>query len=137
MKRRLKFLSLILLFSVMITSLQPSARANSGAADITGAWNFEVEFDGGRKGTPTFTFKQEGDKLSGAYKGGLGEASVSGTVKGDDVAFTFKAKAKAMDDEEITVTFTGKIESADGMKGTVKASGLLPPGKWTARRQAQ
>src|SRR3974377_348341 len=48
------------------------------AADITGTWNFNVETDMG-SGTPTMTFKQEGNVLTGTYKGQLGEAPLRGT----------------------------------------------------------
>lgn len=115
-------------------SLAAVAKSNTGAAaDLSGTWKFEVNFEDGRKGTPTFTFKQQGEQLTGAYKGGLGEAPVTGTVKGDEVTFAFKTKVE-MEEREINVTFTGQVESAKAMKGTVKATALLPPGKWTATK---
>src|SRR5437016_3175487 len=58
------------------------------AADISGAWQFTVETAQG-SGSPTFEFKQDGDKLSGTYSGRFGTAPISGTVKGNDVEFTF------------------------------------------------
>jgi hypothetical protein len=116
------------IFSLSLASASPAIIS----ADITGKWNFEVVFADDRKGTPAFTFKQEGEKLTGTYKGGLGEAAVTGTIKGEDVNFSFKVSQM---DKEITVSFTGKVEDASNMTGTVKATDLLPPGKWTARKQ--
>src|ERR1035441_1118520 len=52
------------------------------AADLTGTWEFNVETDMGF-GTPIMTFKQDGNKLTGTYKGQLGEAPLQGTVNGE------------------------------------------------------
>ena len=133
MKNLLNRLPSILLASAMIFSTPSSSLTHSAASDITGVWKFEVIFEDGRKGTPAFTFKQEGENLSGTYRGGLGEAPVTGTVKGDDVAFAFKVKVP--DQEELTATFLGRVEAADLMKGTFKANALLPPGEWTAKKE--
>ena len=99
-------------------------------ADITGTWDFAVETAAGA-GTPTFTFKQEGEKLTGSYKGQLGEAPLTGTVKGADVKFSFKLNAQGQD---LAITYTGKIEGKDSMKGTA-AYGELGEGTWTAKRK--
>src|SRR5712691_2055057 len=48
-------------------------------ADVSGKWNFQVNLDAG-SGSPTFTFKQDGETLTGAYAGRLGSAKVSGAV---------------------------------------------------------
>lgn len=135
MRKESKCLLALLLLSALIAPL--GTRANAMAPSISGTWKCEIEFDNGRKGTPTFTFKQVGEKLSGTYKGGLGEASLSGTVKGSDVTFTFKAKVpNGAEQQEITVTFIGKVGGDGSMKGTVKATSLMPPGKWTAKKEA-
>jgi len=54
------------------------------AADISGAWNAAVTLDAG-SGTATFVLKQSGDRVTGTYSGTVGEAKVTGTVKGDAV----------------------------------------------------
>jgi hypothetical protein len=59
-------------------------------ADITGTWSMTVETDMG-SGSPTFVFKQEGENLSGTYTGQLGEAKVTGTLRGDVIEFWFEA----------------------------------------------
>ena len=38
------------------------------------------------------TFKQDGEKLTGHYSGQLGEADLTGTVKGQDIEFKFAAE---------------------------------------------
>lgn len=104
--------------------------ASSGATNITGVWNFAVETAAG-SGSPTFTFKQDGEILTGTYKGQFGEAPLTGTVKGSDVKFTAKVNAQGQD---LTITYAGKIESKDSMKGTA-SFGDLGEGTWTAKRK--
>ncbi|MFY9557544.1 MAG: hypothetical protein WAV20_10380 [Blastocatellia bacterium] len=107
----------------------PSPAPSAGAANITGTWDFTVETAAG-SGTPTFTFKQEGEKLTGSYKGQLGEAPLTGTVKGADVKFSFKLSAQGQD---LTITYTGKVDG-NSMKGTA-AYGELGEGTWTAKKK--
>jgi len=57
------------------------------ATNVTGEWNFTVESPNGT-GTPTVTFKQDGETLTGTYKGRFGEAPLKGTVKGNEIKFT-------------------------------------------------
>jgi hypothetical protein len=108
----------------------PPSDASSGATNISGAWDFAVETQAGA-GSPTFTFKQEGENLSGTYKGQFGEAPLTGTVKGDDVKFSIKISAQG---QNMTVTYAGKITGKDSMKGTA-AFGELGEGTWTAKRK--
>ena len=50
--------------------------------DVTGKWAFNVETSAGA-GAPTFTFKQDGEKLTGHYTGHASARPIStGTVKG-------------------------------------------------------
>jgi len=111
-------------------SSAPGAQSTAGAANITGAWAFAVETQAG-SGTPTFTFKQDGENLSGTYKGQFGEAPLTGTVKGSDVKFTIKINAQGQD---LTVTYTGKIDGKDSMKGTA-SFGEMGEGTWTGKRK--
>lgn len=98
------------------------------AADVTGKWDFAVQLDAG-SGNPTFTFAQQGEKLTGRYRGTLGEADLAGKVRGDDIEFSFTVKG---DLGELTATYTGKI-SGNTMKGKVDY-GALGAGTFTAKR---
>jgi len=109
---------------------QPAPAMAAVAVNITGVWAFAVETAAG-SGSPTFTFKQDGENLTGTYKGQFGEAPLTGTVKGSDIKFTIKVNAQGQD---ITISYNGKIESKDSMKGTV-AIGELGEGTWTAKRK--
>jgi hypothetical protein len=107
----------------------PSGPA-AGSVNITGVWAFAVETAAG-SGTPTFTFKQDGESLTGTYKGQFGEAPATGTVKGSAIKFTVKVNAQGQD---ITINYTGTIENKDSMKGNA-AFGDLGEGTWTAKRK--
>lgn len=93
--------------------------------DVTGVWNVEIEL-GGNTGTPVFTLKQEGDKITGDYMGQFGEAKVTGKVKGDEVEFSFE-------NEGNKVVYKGKI-SKDTMKGEADYAGQAT-GEWTGKRK--
>ena len=76
-------------------------------------------------------FQQQGDKLTGTYKGVLGEAKVTGVVKGDKVEFSFEGQ---YDGGKMKVEYTGTIESPASMKGTVRFA-ALGDGTWTAKKK--
>jgi hypothetical protein len=124
-------LSLVVgLWSLVVASTVPPT-AQGSKVDVTGKLTFSVQTDAGT-GTPTVTLKQEGEKLTGHYSSQtLGEADLTGTVKGQDIKFSFSADAQGT---SLNVTYTGTIENKDAMKGSVDISGL-GTGTFTAKRQ--
>ena len=97
--------------------------------DVTGKWAFNVETSAGA-GTPTFTFKQDGEKLTGHYVGTFGESDVTGTVKGADITITFTVDAQGTALKE---TYTGTVDK-DTMKGKLVIEGL-GEGTFSAKKQ--
>jgi hypothetical protein len=114
--------------AVMIT--MPSASAQAAKVNVTGKWLFNVETGAG-SGTPTMTFTQDGEKLTGKYNGQFGEADLTGTVKGQDIAFSFNVDAQGT---AVSFKYTGTIENKDALKGKVEIAGL-GEGTFTAKRQ--
>ena len=99
--------------------------------DLTGKWTFDVQTDAGT-GTPTVTLKQDGEKLSGHYSSQtLGEADLTGTVKGQSVNFTFMAD---LGGQAAPVTYAATIVSKDSLKGTIDIAGLAT-GTFIGKRQ--
>lgn len=99
--------------------------------DVTGSWTFTVTSDAG-SGTPTVTLKQQGDSLTGHYSSQFfGEVDFKGTVKGNQIAFSFSVSAQG---QSIVVSYAGTVESSDAMKGTVDFGGF-GSGTFTAKRQ--
>jgi len=115
----------IFLASVMILGSATAA----WAADVTGTWLMTVETQAG-SGNPTFVLKQEGEKVSGTYKGQLGEAPVTGTIKGNELAMSYKVSGQGM---ELEVKYTGTV---DGNKVAGKLSmGEMGEGTFTGAKQ--
>ena len=106
-------------------------RAATPPADITGTWVFSVDLDTGDHGDPTFVFKQEGDTLTGTYDGPLGPHKVTGVVKDNKAVFGFEFEREGATRK---VTYTGVLESATKMTGTMEITPNGPKGKWTATR---
>ena len=99
--------------------------------DLTGKWAFAVVTDNGT-GTPTVTFKQMGDSITGHYSSQtLGEQDFKGSVKGNQLTFTM---AVSMQGQALTLTYTAVIESKDSLKGTVDFGGY-GGGTFTGKRQ--
>ncbi len=119
-----------LIVALTMIAAIPSAFAQAAKVDVTGKWAFNVETAAG-SGTPTITFKQDSEKLTGKYAGQLGEADLTGTVKGQDIAFTFNVDAQGT---MLNFKYTGTIENKDALKGKVEIVGL-GEGTFTAKRQ--
>ncbi len=97
--------------------------------DISGDWVFDVQTDQGG-GSPSFSFKQDGTKLTGRYKGLFGEADLTGTVTGKTMKFAFNADAEGT---AVTITYEGEIESNASIKGKVDLGGV-GAGTFTGKR---
>lgn len=96
--------------------------------NVSGDWDGTVETGQG-SGNPSFMLKQEGEKLTGRYKGMLGESELSGTVKGEQIQFSFKVSGQL----EGTVTYEGTTDGKT-MKGKVNLAGL-GEGTFTAKKK--
>lgn len=112
----------------MAAAAAPTAQS-SGAINVTGAWSVEVQTEAG-SGNPSFTFKQDGEKLTGHYKGQLGEADLTGTVKGGQIDFSFKLSGGQVDG---TVVYSGTTDGKT-MKGKLNLAGL-GEGTFTGKKQ--
>jgi hypothetical protein len=110
--------------AIALACLTGSAAAQNqeqAKIDVTGAWAFEVQTQAG-SGTPEVTFKQDGEKLTGHYSSALlGEADLTGTVKGQAIEFSFTASVQGY---SIALTFSGTVEDNNTMKGKVSFGGF-------------
>jgi hypothetical protein len=105
------------------------AEVAAQAVDVTGEWTFNVQTDQGG-GTPTITFKQDGDKLTGKYAGQLGNADLTGTLKGNAIHFTFTLDVQG---QQAPVTYEGTVEK-NTMKGKLDIGGMVN-GTFTATKK--
>lgn len=129
---RLLLLALLALLATTAAAWPGSLRAQGDAKpDITGKWLFSVQSDAG-SGTPTVTFKQQGDSISGRYSSQvLGERDFTGTLKDGKIAFGFSAEVQG---QQFSMSFSGAMDGPDAMKGTIDFGGM-GSGTFSGKRQ--
>ncbi len=112
---------------IALAAAEKTEPPKEAAVDVTGVWKVDVEFSGGG-GNPVFTFKQDGDKLTGRYAGAFGEADVTGTIKGHDIKFGVTIAAQGVQED-----YAGTV-AGDTMKGKFTISGM-GEGTFTGTRE--
>ena len=112
---------LILMFSILLV-----VAIGALAADISGKWTAQVPGRGGQSREATFTFKVDGDKLTGTMSDGQGGtvAIADGKVSGETVSFTIST-------ERGKRIYTGTIS---GGEIKFKREGGQNPQEFTAKR---
>ena len=132
--------TLLAVLSAVVMASGPAALARghdateiapqNAPADVNGAWALTIDTGQGTA-TPSVTFKQDGEKLTGSYSSQVfGEQKVTGTVKGNAITFGFTGK---MEGQSFTVTYSGTVEK-DTMKGKV-VIGDAGEGTFTGKRK--
>jgi hypothetical protein len=105
--------------------------AQAAKVDVSGVWTFTVQSEAGTS-TPTVTLNQSGEKLTGHYSSLLvGEADLTGTVKGQNIEFTVSADVQGT---KFELRYSGTVESKDSMKGELSAA-EFGAGTFTAKRK--
>jgi hypothetical protein len=97
----------------LLATLPAAGQAKTPATDVTGTWKSEFDSQVGHQ-KYTFTFKQEGTKLTGKANSEVEdrkrEAELKeGKVDGDAISFVEMLK---IEDNDVRITYTGKL-SAD------------------------
>ena len=117
---------------LILTLLVPvvAAGRQDKPADVAGNWAITLDI-GGNTVTPSVTFQQDGETLTGTYHSQvLGEQKLTGTIKGNAITFSITA---SFEGNNVKVTYTGTVDKAT-MKGTVSL-GDLGDGTFTAKKQ--
>src|SRR5579863_8846377 len=100
---------LLVVFSIAVSAF---------AADVSGEWTVSIDSPQG-SAAAAFTLKQDGDKVTGTYKGPRNTAPVEGTLTGDDLKLTASVGRGG---QSATLTFTAKV-SGDAIDGTLDVGG--------------
>ena len=104
------------------------------AADVTGKWSAQVAGRDGQAREQVFTFKVDGETLTGTVSGmpGGSDAEIKdGTVKGDDLSFKV---VRSWQGNEVTMLYKGKVSGAEISFTVTREGGDMPPRQFTARR---
>jgi len=102
--------------------------AFAAPANVAGQWTVSLEL-GSIVGHPTLELKQDGEKLTGTYRGRYGAAPLEGAVKENQIGFTVTMNAEG---QEASGYFSGTVEG-DKMSGSVEFEGA-GEGTWSATR---
>ena len=107
----------LLIVTVAFVSVAVAADAN-----VAGPWNIQVSGDAG-SADQKIDLKQDGNVISGTFKGPRQSGTIEGTVNGNDIKFRVKAF--------VPIDYVGTVDG-DTMKGTLSGRGKT--GNWTAAR---
>jgi hypothetical protein len=100
---------------ILLAALAFGLAISTSAADITGQWTASFDTQIGTQNY-TYTFKVDGEKLTGTIKSDNGSGDlVDGSVKGDEVKFTENLD---MQGTAISITYDGKIADNDTINFT-------------------
>ena len=101
-----------LVFALLISSIAAMA------ADVSGAWACTVDSPQGQLDV-TLTLKQDGDKVTGTLSSQMGDAPVTGTVKGSDIEFTMSMDAGG---GNMVLKYNAKVDG-DKISGSINIEG--------------
>jgi hypothetical protein len=120
----------ILLPALCFLVLSMAYIASAQDANVAGSWDLSAPGRGGNVTTQTLTLQQDGTKLTGTLKGARGEAPVTGSVTGNNIAFSV---TRSTPNGDFKIDYTGTV-SGDSMKGTLSVMGNTV--NWTAKKSA-
>ena len=95
---------------------------------VAGEWDATFSTPGGPQALKLI-LKVDGEKLSGTAKRARGDVAITGTIKGEDIAFSYTIEYNG---NAVTVGFTGKVKG-DSMGGTVSFNETAGD-EWSAKR---
>jgi hypothetical protein len=105
--------------------------AVASAANIDGKWKSEFTTPNGDTRTTTYTFKADGDKLTGTVSGRNGETAITeGKISGDEISFVVVRNFRG---EERKLQYKGTV-SGDEIKLSVTFGPDMPPREMVAKR---
>ena len=102
----------------------------SAQKSIAGEWDATFSTPGGPQALKLI-FKVDGEKITGTAKRSRGDVAISGTIKGDDITFSYSIDYNG---NPVTITFTGKVKG-DTMGGSVSFNDTAGD-DWSAKRAA-
>ena len=91
-------------------------------AKVAGTWKVSVS-GGAGSAEQTIILKQDGNKITGTFKGPRQSGPLEGTVEGNNISFHVATR--------VPLDYKGTVDG-DAMKGTMTGNGKT--GDWTATR---
>jgi hypothetical protein len=97
---------------------------------VAGEWDAVFNTPGGPQPLKLI-LKVDGEKLTGTAKRSRGDVPLTGTIKGEDITFSYTIEYNG---NAVTLTFSGKVKD-DSMGGTVSFNDSASD-EWSAKRAA-
>lgn len=107
----------------------PPPPAAAQSLDVTGTWELNVESPMGSRASDAI-FTQTGEALAGKMVSPRGETPLTGTLKGDAIAFGINVNVQG---QNLQIDYAGTV-AGDTMSGTV-VFGSFGDGKFTGKRK--
>ena len=105
----------LFIFSIFVVGTLFAGAINASAqTSVAGEWDGSFNTPGGPRPIK-FIFQVEGEKLTGTVKRANGDVALSGTIKGEDINFSYTIEYNG---NAVTLTLTGKVKG-DSMGGTI------------------
>jgi len=116
----------------MLAAAMAVAVVSLYASDVSGKWTAQVPGRDGQTREQTFTFKVDGEKLTGTVSGMQGDVEIKdGTVKGDDIAFSV---VRSFQGNEVKINYKGKVAGSEIKFTSQREGGDRPPQEFVAKR---
>jgi hypothetical protein len=111
----------VILATLLVAAFGTIIGAAAGdTASVAGQWNLTVQSPNGSD-KPTMTFSQDGETLTGTYRGASGGGGpVVGTIKGNKIQFLIPNRPNGV---SRPIEFVGTVEGTT-MKGKVTIRGM-------------
>ncbi len=119
--------TLFLFFSLVALAIVAAA---SEDASLNGTWQIRRNA-GGNESKQDCTFSQKENVLTGTCTNDQGSVQINGKVAGKSATWTYKGDSQG---GPVTVVYTGTIDSATKITGTVLAVEFSVEGEFTATR---
>ncbi|MBL0161148.1 MAG: hypothetical protein IPP47_29295 [Bryobacterales bacterium] len=117
------------IFALLLVAFAAPAMPAAADPQLTGKWTIHY-FIGGQEGDFACTFTQKEKDVAGSCAGTQGQATFEITGKLDGPAVTLQHKVEYNGDQ-LTLTYTGKAESAEKIAGSVSVAPIGVDGDFT------
>ena len=106
----------LFIFAILVGGLffVSAGTVNAQTSPVQGLWNAQMNTPGGVSNFD-LDFKVDGEKLTGTVKRSRGDVPLTGTIKGNEISFTYTV---SYNDNPITLALTGTV-SGDNISGTI------------------
>ncbi|MFB3826885.1 MAG: hypothetical protein ACE15B_08950 [Bryobacteraceae bacterium] len=102
------------------------------AADVNGSWKASVPGRDGATFDMTFTFKADGEKLTGTVGSAMGETSITdGKVTGDKITFKVKLEFQG---NSMVINYEGAVSASEIKFKSTREGSDRPPREFVAKK---